>query len=431
MKKILALLLTLALTLSLFASCSGEATPAETAPATAAPETAVPATSAAETGEKPVRSVKSPMKERPNYVLTEDATPDEIRAMAVKAMRDGLTIVWYPERDVEYTFVSTSGEGFVWDFKLRSMTNYAGMPYTKAISGIMQFWEYYDPETGRVTVPQKDLINNTIGNQCAGGVIWGWASCVSSVRFRTTSTRTAPGVIQVGDFTYKDGTMQTCELNGEQKMYAAYAEVKPADFLASGTPGDNHVLMAVEAAHVVKTNGVIDGKESYILIQDQRGGARNNTGEYVKTEDGEQRHYSGRTGYRFTFEEFFKKGYLPYTCAEFLGLKPYTMPGVELDREVNSFDDLAAATLSSNYFLCVFYINVRDVQGNTVFSRTHITDYADMNAERLTAYPLSELQINQRTLSRNATRKGDVVVEITCVDATGSEFSVASFETTI
>ncbi len=435
MKKILSLVLTLVLVLPVFAACSG-AQPAGTAPAGTTPATAAETATAPETAAEPeVRSVKSPMKERPCYALTADATPDEIRATAVKAMRDGLSIVWYPERDVEYTFTSTSATaGFIWDFKLLSDTNYAGMPYTNAITGLMQFWEYYDPETGRVTVPQKDLINSTLGNQCAGGVIWGWAASVASVRYKSTSMRTGSsgGLIQVGDYVYDSaGTTATCESNGEQKMYASYAEVKPADFLVSGTPGDNHVVMAVEEAHVVKTNGVIDGKASCVLIQDQRGGARSASSDYIKTEDGEQHHYSGRTGYEFTFEALFTKGYIPYTCAEFLGLQPYTLPGVETDIEINSFDDLNAATLSSNYYLCVFYITARDVQGNTVFSRTAITDYSDMKAQKLNAYPLSDLQISQRTLSRNASRKGDVVVEITCVDATGSEFRVASFETTI
>ena len=435
MKKICSLILILSLSLSVFASCSGEATPAGTLPAAdtaAQTAAATAATEAGETAEKEVRSVKAPMAERPCYALSADATPDEIRAMAVKAMHDELSIVWYPERDVDYTFTSTSSTaGFVWDFKLLSATNYAGLPYTNAITGLMQFWEYYDPATGRVTVPQRDLINSTLGNQCAGGVIWGWAASVASVRFKSTSMRSPDGIIQVGDYVYKDGTMQTCEFNGEQKMYAAFAEVRPADFLVSGTPGDNHVVMAVEEAHVVKNGGVIDGKESYVLIQDQRGGARNNTGEYVKTEDGEQRHYAGRTGYEFSFADLYARGYIPYTCAEFLGLRPYTLPGVETDIEIDSFDDLNAATLSSSYYLCVFRITVRDTQGNTVYSRTRITDVNDMRNGYLCAYPLSELQLNQRSLSRNASRKGDVVVEISCVDATGSEFPVASFETTI
>ncbi len=374
----------------------------------------------------PLRSVQAPMTERPCYALTANATPDEIRAMVVKAMRDELSIVWYPERDAEYTFTSTV-TGQKKDFQLYTATNYAGLPYTNAITGLMQFWEYYDPATGRVRIPYDT--DHTLGNQCAGSIIWAWQSCVSSVKFKSIATRGTKGVLQLGDFTYTTGTMATCETNGAQVMYEAYALVKPADLLVSGTPGDNHVIMAILDAHVERSGGVIDGKKSYIMIQDQRGGQRSNTSTYVITENGETHHYAGRLSAKYTFESLFTRGYLPYTCAEFQGLKSYTLPGVQADRSITSFDTLNAATLSSNYALCAFHITVRDAGGAEVYTRSHITNYTDMRNGRLTAYPLSGLQLTRSVLSGKAT--GSVTVEIRCVDATGSEFQVASFTASV
>ena len=437
MKKSIALLLALACALPLFAACSAPAL----APLTVAEtETAKPV-SEEETEEFviPVRTVKDPMTERPNYVLHEGATADEMRAMAVKAMRDMLTIVWYPDKDVEYIFTSVIPENSK-SFHLRPLTTYAGLPYTNAITSLFHFLEYYDPATGRVTAPTAEVFNSTLGNQCAGGVLWGWASCVPSFDPKNTGFgRRAENIVGVGPYRLPEvseekSSAKICEANGDQLLFESYALLNPADILVStGNPGDaGHLMMVVETPNVVRNaDGTIDGEKSTVVIQDQRGGARSDSSEYLISENGEKHHYSGRTGAELTFAYLFKTFYLPITCREFLGERPYVMPSVTPDREISSLEDLKAATLSSQYLICLFRVSLTNGAGETAYSRTILTAYSDMNAGKLKNYPLGDLRITPTILRRNVSESGDFTFTLTCLDATGSEFEVATFPVTV
>ncbi len=423
MKRFFAFLHVLALTLPLFA-CSS-AIPDEKTEEPAAPAETRPQTEEKTKEEIPVRSVKAPLTERPNYVLSENASSDEIRAMAVKAMRDMLTVVWYPDRTIEYEFETYSGD--YKSFKLPQNETYAGVPYTNGITGLFQFLEYYDPATGRVSCQNGEAFDLTIGGQCSGCVIWGVTTVASSLFYRGRWQRRADGYLPVGDITLDTGSQTVCAFNGKEKMFAAYAEMKPADWFVS----TDHVMMAIEDAHVVRNaDGSINGAESYVMIQDQQGGQRNSSATYVVTEDGERRHYSGRLSVKQTFEALFDKSYYPLTCAEFQGLKPYTMPSVTADREIVSLDDFNAAKIDSVYNIAVLRVNVFDEEGS-VYARSVTTVHADMIAERIKSYPLERLKLNANTLKRNVSRTGDFTVTLTVIDATGSEFPVASFETTI
>ena len=208
--------------------------------------------------------------------------------------------------------------------------------------------------------------------------------------------------------------------------------MKPADILFSaGNGSSGHVMMVVEDAVVVKKNGEIDGEESYVYIQDQRGGARSTSSDYTVTEDGEEHIYSGRTHAKLTFNKLFKEAYLPYTCAEFQGTKAYELPTVATDIEIHSFLDLAKATLQSNHLLCWIRAQAVDTEGNAVFERTVLTTFEDMNHLILKNYPLSDLRLNQNVINRNSDAEGDFTLVFTCLDATGTEFEFARFPITI
>lgn len=426
MKRTLFFLLTLCLVLNGFAACNPASTRTATAPQTATvPESA---------GSEEIRSVLSPLKELPVYTLPEGATSDEMRAMAVKAMRDQLTITWYPDQEVKYAF--NSGDGDVKNFTLSPYETYAGLPYTNSITSLFHFYDYYDPETGRVAAPQGERFNTLLGNQCAGSVIWGWGAVVDSVVFKNKSVRTSEGVLKVGPYTIPEGELssgKTCAYNGEQVIYASYAEMKPADILFEGGNGSSgHVMMVVSDPVVVKKGNVIDGKESYVLIQDQRGGARQNTSEYVITEDGEKRHYSGRTEAKLTFEKLFTTYYLPYTCGEFIGTVPYVAPSVSADIEIRSFEDLSKATLSSTRLLCVFNTRVLDSEGKEVYTRRKSTTFEEMNALKLKDFPLKDLNLSTTVLKRGGlTKSGNYTISITVLDASGTRHDVAEFAFTL
>jgi hypothetical protein len=289
-------------------------------------------------------------------------------------------------------------------------------------------------------VPTSDLFTTLVGNDCAGGLLWGIAACVPT--FEPTSDgygRKSPNMVPVGsydlpDYSVEKSSMKICEMNGAQKLYESYALLLPADILVStGNPGDaGHLMMVVEEPKIVRNaDGTIDGKQSTVAIQDQRGGARQNTSEYVKSENGESRHYSGRTYAPLTFESLFNTYYLPYSCLEFAGEREYIMPNVSTDIEISSLEDLASATLKSQYLLCVFYVRAYNQAGESVYDRSILTTYEEMKAGKLKNFPLSDLKLSKTALSRNVKERGELTFVITCLDATGTEHEFARFNATV
>ena len=123
-KKALAVLLSALMCASLFGCGETPTASVETEPET----TLAPTASTEEQTEPPTEetmesteAAQEPiMEERfteaPNYTLKEGATTDEIRAMAVQAMYDLITVPWYTRVDWNYS-KSGVGSGKVWEYE--------------------------------------------------------------------------------------------------------------------------------------------------------------------------------------------------------------------------------------------------------------------------------------------------------------------------
>lgn len=400
--------------------------------------TALPGTEA-ETEAEPARVLAGHLTERPNYVLHEGATADEMRQMAIKAMREAMSVNWYPEKAAKYEYTSPNN-GETIEFNLTPDETYAGIPYSSSYTGLFQFLEYYDFETGMVSVPNDEAYTTLIGNDCAGGAWWALAACLPSFDPASNGyARQSSNVVAVGPYTLpsldEEKSSQTiCSMNGEQTMYESYACLKPADTVTTGfNPGlQGHYMMLLEAAHVVRNaDGTINGKESTITIQDQMRGHRQTTAQYLKEENGEMIHYSGKWGTEHSFEYLWNNAYLPVTCKEFIGESPYIMPWVSLDREVATVDELSEATLQSQFMLCAFHIRLVDEDGRAAFSRSKTTTYSDERAGTMKNFPLKALNLSGVMLARSSGLKGDYTLEIDCVDATGTTHEVARVPVTL
>jgi len=336
MKKIVALLLASVLLLGL-CGCTQEPagtteTPVETT--TVPPQTTVP-TETTEPEKEPDYVVSKPMA-RPDYSFPEGYTPtiDEMRQRAVEAMRDMLSIQWCTE-----TFVTYRKNGAVSNkiFTHAPGNTFCGLPYADHNGSLFTFLEYYDHETGILTVGgDGDTFNKSVGNTCTGSVMWAWSAVCDSLSGPYVNYNMVKfhGCYPIGDYTYPTitsykqySTQKICEENGKDAIFGGYALCLPADAVTSSP--DDHGMMIVEPAHVeYLADGSIDGDKSYLVIQDQRAG----TGSlfYEIEEDGEIHHYSGRTYHKYTFNQLYNKWYIPCRPAEFMEGDPYTQPVVTL-----------------------------------------------------------------------------------------------------
>ena len=315
--------------------------------------------------------VDSPM-EYPDYTFDSAPTNTELRMTAVRAMRDTLSVRWSCSDGVFYYKTGPVSQKF---FQYQPDTTYGGVIYSNASTGIIQFMEYYDRETGRLLFPgDGDDVKQVLGSSCADCLIWGWNTVCNSVigPYYPNTMVYSNGYLPVGDYTYDytilnfnhQPTYDIIKQNGEDVILDAYTKILPADALVSSS--DNHGMMAIEAPHVVyNEDGSINREESYVTIQDQRGGT--GSGFYEVEEDGQIIQYSGRTSYNYTFAKLLEKHFIPVTTAEFAGTKAYEAPEVTATAQtVKTLEELLDVTVRSNYPLAVVNAWVEDVEGNRI-----------------------------------------------------------------
>ena len=355
MKQLFSLMIALAMLLCLCA-CGSTPDPAGTTEVTVSEENAKN------------YKVPEPMA-YPDYTFTETPTTDQLRQTAVQAMKDLLSIQWCTENRIAYY---KSGPVNNKKFEHKPENTYGGTIYSNASTGLFQFMEFYNQETGMLEYPYKmSQLQFDVGNSCADSLLWGWSAVSNSISagYFPVYMVQKNGYLPVGSYTYnyKISSYNECpsytiiEFNGDNVICESYAQMLPADALVSTSA--NHAMMVIEAPKVVyNDDGTINTNDSTVLIQDQRGG--DGTGFYDAIENGNVIHYSGRTRHECTFAWLLEKHYIPVTCAEFTGAKAYEAATVTASQSCSTLQDVKNTTISSNYPLAVIRVTVEDKNGN-------------------------------------------------------------------
>ncbi len=330
----------------------------------------------------------------PDYVLEDGASPEQLRETAVRAMRDMLSLQWFTAEDIGY-----NKEGSKKYFQHAKDTLFGGVLYSGASSGLFQTLEFYDQKTGELKYPgTNDEMKDAIGSACADTLLWSWSTVCNSFTggFYPSTMVVNNGYIPVGDYTYnydidtfyKHPSDQIVKTNGTKVMMESYAKMLPADALISTT--QNHALMVIEEPVVVRyPEGTIKSEESYVIIQDQRGGI--GAGFYDVEHEGYTVHHNGRIREKFTFAELLKENFIPITAAEFIGEDKYERAKVTTSGgDVNNFTDIPNITVKANYPIAVLKLIVTDNNGKEeILERVLFHAYDKEGAPR--EYDLGEL----------------------------------------
>lgn len=320
--------------------------------------------------------------QRKEYIPTEGGTPEELREIAVQAMLDSLSIQWNTDKFFYYQKrVGLTGKKYT--FSPENV--FAGLPYTDGASGLQQWLEFYDQESGLFSWPDTGTeLDVNLGNSCASAVYASWHTVCNSLTKGATTYNMVQrhGALPVGPYTYDPNldsvadytTDLICADNGKEIMFQSYAAILPADGLVS-TP-DAHAVMARYAAHVeYLADGSIDGDKSYVVIMDQRAG--NGSYFYVEMDGDVETLHSGRTYAEYTFNELWELSYIPCCPAEFKGLDPYETPEVSYSGSTPAtVDDLMKGSVTSNYPIAVTRLVLVAPDGEeTLLSRVLIRNY--------------------------------------------------------
>ena len=375
----------------------------------------------------------------PDYSFDHEPTTDELRQMAVKGMRDMLSIEWCTPTFFMY---NKTGAASGKTYTHAPGVTYAGLPYTNGDSAIWNWYDYYDQETGVLNFPGDGYaINDVLGNTCTGSIMWGWSVVCDSLdgdytNFQMTKKH---GCIPLGDIQYPDwvdtfadySTALIIDENGEDVILEAFALCLPADGLAS-YPQD-HGMMVIEPAHVVRNeDGSINADESYLIIQDQRGGAGDAA--YTHEINGEKQYFSGRTYAKFTFQKLLDQDYIPCTTAEFIGEKPYNPRNVTFKttsgEECKNFTDMMTGTLESNYPMCILRTMLVDADGNKTQVAVKYLDKKDVRKGTARVYSMGNYSdvLNTKILEDALASGGSYTLQLEVTVSTGEIFTPISFE---
>lgn len=374
--------------------------------------------------------VHSPMA-YPDYTFSSQPSVQTLRLTAVKATRDLLSIQWSTAKDIGYL---KSGPINNKHFQHKADTTFAGTPYSNGSTGIFQFFEYYDSETGRFWYPGTgNELGRNLGNSCADSVIWGYNTVCTSLSgsYYPATMVQKNGYFPVGYWSYdvninsfnKLPTYTIIDQHRIDDIMNSYAMVLPGDALVSTS--DNHAMMAIEAAHLVQNeDGSLNTAESYVMIQDQRGGL--GAGFYEQDENGVLLLYSGRTSAKFTFDELYNKHYLPVAPAEFLGQKEYEVAYVSASKEnCTSLEELGNVTVKSNYPLAVLNVIVKDSYGNSTVIEKKLFSGANDGPPK--EFELRQLE-SLKSYNELGYPKGGCTVDIEIVVSTGERFIPVSLK---
>lgn len=380
--------------------------------------------------------VPDPM-EYPDYTFDHTPTTDELRQTAVQAMLDMLSVQWSVGGFVYYQKSGSVSGKF---FSHVPEVIYAGMPYTNGASGLVQWMEFYDTETGRFTFDGTGAeLNDLIGNSCAACVGSAWLTVCNSMMRGTSATyymTPMNGYIPVGPYqsnysisNYEQYTTdRICADNGQEVMYQSYAAILPADALVSSP--DVHAIMAIEAAHVVyNDDGTINGTESTVTIADQRAGNGDLFYE-VDDESGNTLNFSGRTSYDYTFEELWELCYIPVTNAEFMGTKEYEAPKVEFSGDASSLKTAASGSIVSNYPIRVIRGVLVDQNGKEQVYERVILNNDQISTGMTTNYSLTNMTmgVSQNALAGFMEEGNTYTLRIEVAMPNGQNFTVVELD---
>jgi hypothetical protein len=321
--------------------------------------------------------------EYPTQSATEPAGEAEIlayrRDVVEKAMREQSAILWRPAEDITYSLVHSSA-GLEADMqtepdrivRLYADRIYQGIPYSHG-SGSYYSWLSFateQDENGVYTLTgitsqhlngrsaNRENIRARVGNDCADQLFWAWARVSNTISFTYTFEMTEIyGCRKVGDYTYsgtkfsaENNTKNIVKENGQQRMFAAYAQLQKGDGLVTMTlSGEGHAVMVVSSSPVYKADGTIDGEKSKVILLEQTSGNEVNEDYYYNEALGQNVYLCEAVDKEKTYNSIFQSGYLPVTCQELVEPTPRPEPQVTDYTDHPAPDNMFRGRITATY----------------------------------------------------------------------------------
>lgn len=308
-------------------------------------------------------------------------------------MRRMATVRFRLEEDLVYTYATgktpEQDAGNKTCLTLKAGRVYQGVPYSYASGTDTAFLEYAtkQADNGVYTISGitwdglsgESKNHARLGNDCASSVGLAWGSIGADVDVTNTQEMTYfTGHVRVGNYVSHDYTNTNsaaiCEFNGEQTMFAAYAQLQKADGLVYRQTSGGHTMMALSTHPVYKDDGTIDGDASTIIIMDQTPTPTRNEDHFFDETLQEDVYRIYRTMQIWTYKQMYTYGGLPVTCKALIDPTPIEEPKVidtlfecysETKPQLNKAN-LLQGSVESNWMIDSLTMTITDANGAVV-----------------------------------------------------------------
>ena len=388
----------------------------------------------------------------PDYMTlpdTEPTDPEQVlawrRDKVEQMMRYICSIRWTVDEDVTYSYAGTmKDEKTV--IKLKAGRVYQGMPYTHG-GGSAYSWLSFATEQDENGVYHlsgitKKLLHGStlsrIGNDCADAVFWAWSHISSSITFKNTVHMTEQyGCLKVGDYecnypSFSSSTVPVCEQNGQQRMFAAYAQLQKADAMVHIEDADGGHAVMITEVHVEYDGDEIDGKNSYVKILDQGPVAEIEQLSKYDPELDERVYLCEMVDKKRSFNEIYQTGYLPVTCKELIDPSPREEVRIEDPATELTAENMFKQRITATYRISSVTVNITDAKGNLVQTATCFGQQREMyslNLQHFTSGFEEELMLGKVDIDQLP--KGSYNCTFTCRVSTGDSIQFRNFDFTI
>jgi len=360
-------------------------------------------------------------------VANSKMTEAQLRQICLDYMRLQTTFLWSPNKEFE----AHNGSRYVTYAAndLRCGMLHHGSKY----GNIYNLLDYMTADGVLDVAKYGTKVADPIRTNMVNGTYWAWSRVSANLNYVDAErVFSAGGVEKVGSYNFdttkpfvrsnksnSNPTSTICTSNGEMTMYAAYAELKPADGIVYCTTGSN-LAMITTYPTVVYNGDSIDGEKSTVTYMEKVAGEQTAT-----IPSGGTAKINANVSVTKTFAQLYSAGYLPFTLPEFSNASSVKVANVTVSNKDTSAAygtsvtcaDLQAMKLTSNYPISDVRIEVKS--GNEV---VHAAKTA-MNVG-IREYVLDTTKLAPATLADKA---GDgVTVKVYCRVSTGEEIPVYS-----
>ncbi len=289
---------------------------------------------------------------------------------------EDFSITWKKQGDFKVNLNFKKGE------------TYYGIPYSQARASLEQFYMF--AKEGEEFTSPNYYYEEMVGNHCSSSIGLAYQQLIDF----PFEGRLMPGTARAGILSFVNNlkkpetdayfTQDIFDLNGQEKVFEAYASVQSGDIINKIKPGTGHARMARSVKVVRGSDGKINPEESIVYCIEQ-------TNEFDKTRT--DRITTWWIDRAYTFQKLWNTKFMPVTLDILHTNTPLKDAYIAFDGSNNAetIRHTVSGTVSSNFPLAYVRAQITDSHGNTV-SEIYKYKFAKQYAIHLSDY-YSELNI--------------------------------------